>query len=75
MKKVTVKFGRSTVDMAVEKCKWHCSMFKKGDGDKLILCTSCWKLVHKQCSGLLGSFSKPSVSFVTKLFSRLTNNG
>ena len=46
--------------------RWPCGVCSKGVGSNLIQCTSCRKLVHKKCSGIKGSMSKVTKSFICR---------
>ena len=46
--------------------RWPGGVCSKGVGSNPIQCTSCQKLVHKQCSGIKGSMSKVAKSFICR---------
>jgi len=43
---------------------WPCGICSKGVGSNSLQCTSCQKWVHKKCSGIKGSMSKVTKSFI-----------
>ena len=52
--------------MIDEKGTWPRAVCKKGVGNNSILCTRCQKWVHNGCSGVKGSLTRVSTSFVCK---------
>ena len=46
--------------------RWPCGVCNKGVGSNSLQCTRCQKLVHKKCSGIKGSMSKVTKSFICR---------
>jgi len=64
--KTTARFGCNMKDRMEEKGKWPCGVCKKGVGSNSILCHSCKKWIHKQCSGVKGSLRNASQLFICR---------
>ena len=56
----------SMKDRVKEKGKWPCGVCKKGVGNNSILCHGFKKWIHKRCSGVKGSLSNASQSFICR---------
>ena len=52
IRKMSALFGCTRTVELDEKGKWPCYMCKKGVGNDLVLCISCWKCFHKQRSSI-----------------------
>ena len=74
--------GKTKVMISGQDCgedektgKWPCAVCGKGVGRNSIQCTKCDGWVHKRCSGVKGSLSRASASFVCNTCKRGTTRG
>jgi len=66
MNKTKVMISGERQKVRQKAVRWPCRVCSKGVGSNSLQCTSCQKLVHKKCSGIKGSISKVTKSFICR---------
>lgn len=64
--KTKVMVSQSATGVTSESGEWPCGVCGKGVAANSILCTGCDKWVHRRCSGIVGSLTAASQTFVCR---------
>jgi len=64
MNKAKVMISGERQKPVQKAARWPCGECGRRVGSNSIQCTSCWKWVHKKCSGIKGSMYKVMKTFI-----------